>query len=316
MDTHASEGAAAENPAVCAWELLSIEVGAAAVEALSACFEQCGACAITLRGGDPGEHLITGTRADGVWSSTVVTGMFPDGAALTPILRAAQRALGLSEPPRYTLERVAARNWQDQLRANFPAMCFAGRLWVRPSWAPRPRDACAEIVLDPGLAFGTGAHASTALCLDWLCGELDLSGARVVDYGCGSGILAIAAARLGAAKAWAIDNDPAACAVAARNACDNGLAGRIEISGLDRLPHACADVLIANMFLDMLVALAPRFAVLLRPGGKMFLSGLLDTQIQTCRDAFAGAFEFACVRRRGEWIGLYARRRPRSAPPR
>jgi len=176
-------------------------------------------------------------------------------------------------------------------------MRFGRRLWVIPGGQTAAlADGDVAVELDPGLAFGTGTHATTALCLEWL-DSLDLAGRRVIDVGCGSGILAIAALKLGAAHAVAIDHDPQALLATRENAARNGVADRLTVLGADVPPPAPAAVVVANILAGTLVELAPQIAAMVRPGGLLALSGILADQVSAVaaayvrpgRSAFPGA---------------------------
>jgi ribosomal protein L11 methyltransferase len=186
-------------------------------------------------------------------------------------------------------------------------MRFGRRLWVCPSEAPAPEDAEAVVVrLDPGLAFGTGTHPTTALCLQML-DAMPLDGRTMIDYGCGSGILGIAALKLGAARVVAVDLDPQALVATRDNALRNAVADRLEIQDVPpRLePASCV---FANILADPLIELAPVLSSACCPGADLFLSGLLKTQAYAVRAAYGASFAIVQVIERGDWCGIHARR--------
>ncbi|MCD6679109.1 MAG: 50S ribosomal protein L11 methyltransferase [Burkholderiaceae bacterium] len=189
-------------------------------------------------------------------------------------------------PTEIELDRLDDQDWVQATQRQFDAFPVGNRLWITPTWhasvqpVPQPR---ASIVLDPGLAFGTGSHPTTRLCLEWLDENLH-AGDTVIDYGCGSGILAIAAARLGARSVAGIDIDPQALAAAARNAADNGVAIELRSSG-DAMPTP-ADVVVANILANPLRVLAPLLETLVAPGGRLVLAGLLDRQAEEIARCF------------------------------
>jgi len=176
-----------------------------------------------------------------------------------------------------------------------------------PSAYAPPDPAAVNIRLDPGLAFGTGTHPTTALCLEWLDG-MDLKGKQLVDYGCGSGILAIAAARLGASRIWAVDHDPQALAATRDNARRNQVEAHVQIGLPEILPAAAVDAVLANILAAPLIQLAPRLAALIKPSGALVLSGILSGQDREVRAAYAPWFRFGRGARREEWRRLDARR--------
>jgi ribosomal protein L11 methyltransferase len=162
-------------------------------------------------------------------------------------------------------------------------------------------------MLDPGLAFGTGTHPTTALCLEWLDAQ-DLHDKSVIDYGCGSGILAIAAAKLGARRIWAVDYDPQALTATANNAGANDVDRHISIHAPEALPEVTADVLLANILFGPLLELAPRFARLVRPGGKLVLSGILNDQTSALMEKYGAWFNMEPATTREEWVRLSGQR--------
>ncbi|HEV2110560.1 MAG TPA: 50S ribosomal protein L11 methyltransferase, partial [Gammaproteobacteria bacterium] len=171
-----------------------------------------------------------------------------------------------------------------------------------------PDPQAVNLLLDPGLAFGTGTHATTALCLEWLDGAA-LAGAAVIDYGCGSGILSIAAARLGAKYVLAVDHDPQALTATRDNAERNGVAPLIRASPPEALPDNHADLLLANILAGPLVNLAPLFARRLKPGGRLVLSGILGSQEQELRQAYAPHFDSFETVKKDDWLRITAIRR-------
>lgn len=296
------------------WQQITIEVGADAVERLSECFEVLGALSVSLRSSGSGEPLIAGVDGESLWSRTQLSGLFPASSPRDLILAAASDVLGLAGPPAYAISTIEAQDWTQTLQAAFKPRCFGGRLWVCPSWSQLTGDeAWPRIILDPGMAFGTGAHATTAMCLEWLCDQPDLAGTRLIDYGCGSGILAIAAAKLGAGEVWALDKDPLACEVAAHNVVQNDVADIVSVHASDELQADSAHMLIANIFLDALLGLAPRLGALLKARGKLLLAGITATQTELCRAAYLETFDVRAPITREDWVCLPAERRSREA---
>jgi len=205
---------------------------------------------------------------------------------------------------------IEDRAWEREWLADFHAMHFGRRLWVCPHHETVADRDAVVVRLDPGLAFGTGTHATTALCLEWLDGHLR-PGERVVDYGCGSGILALAAVALGAPRAWAFDIDPQALVATRDNAERNGVADRIETcESAAQLPRD-ADVLLANILAGPLCELAPGFAKLMRPGARLVLSGLLEEQAGEVMAAQRPWFDIHVAGVRDGWVALSGVRLPR-----
>jgi len=200
------------------------------------------------------------------------------------------------------------KDWTRAWMESFAPMQFGRRLWIVPTTHTPPEPDAVNIRLDPGLAFGTGTHPTTALCLEWLDG-LNLAGKRVVDFGCGSGILAVAALKLGAASAVAIDNDPQALLATRENAVRNGVADRLIVQS-DKAAHppAC-DVLLANILLPPLISLAPLLQSLVLHGGVAAFSGMLAGQEAEFMPAYAATFKELAVTQRGDWIRISGTRR-------
>ncbi|MDE2070846.1 MAG: 50S ribosomal protein L11 methyltransferase [Gammaproteobacteria bacterium] len=243
------------------------------------------------------------------WPNTQLSALFPadsDPDALRAVLAAA-----LGRLPSHRFMQLADRNWEREWLRDFKPMRFGRRLWIVPSAYALPDPGAVNVRLDPGLAFGTGTHPTTALCLEWL-DAADLAGRSVLDYGCGSGILAIAAALLGAARVRAVDNDPQALAATHENALRNRVDAQIEISPPDSLPAAAMDVVLANILAAPLIELAPRFAASVKAGGELVLSGILSDQDSEVHTAYAPWFRFGPGAQREGWRRVDARRKPES----
>jgi ribosomal protein L11 methyltransferase len=220
---------------------------------------------------------------------------------------AAALAQALPDTPAPCFEVLPDKAWEREWLKDFKPMRFGRRLWVCPGGLPAGDPGAVRIELDPGLAFGTGTHPTTALCLEWLDAQ-DVAGRQVVDYGCGSGILAIAAARLGAASVLAMDIDPQALIATQENAGRNDVAARIAVTGDPALAAGSADLLLANILAGPLVDLAPRFARAVRTDGRLALSGLLLEQAGTVTAAYRPWFDIATTATRDGWALLAGRR--------
>lgn len=263
------------------------------------CFEQAGALAISFTAGEADRlvfDLLDDTRP--LWSVCEVTGLFNADANLDSIEKLFSNSAVIPLHGRVTT--LQDRNWQDSYRQQFQPQKFGNNLYVCPTLEAVPDGVEHVIRLDPGMAFGTGNHATTALCLEWLAGSDAVAGATVLDYGCGSGILSIAAAKLGAAQVTAIDIDSVALEVSQDNASLNGLANLITTDPATICGRRY-DVIVANILLEPLVALAPNFAQHLVPGGQIVLSGILRGQITDLLAAYTGAFKIQTQRQLEEW---------------
>lgn len=211
--------------------------------------------------------------------------------------------------PDYSLERLEDQDWERSWMDNFQPMRFGRRLWIVPSWHSAPEPDAVNLLLDPGLAFGTGTHPTTALCLQWLDAE-PLEGKRLIDFGCGSGILAIAALLLGAREAVGTDIDPQAIDASRDNAQRNGIeAARLALYLPEQMPDSPADVVVANILAGPLVQLAPRLISLVAPGGRLALSGILAEQADEVCQAYADAVDLDPVAEHDGWVRISGRRR-------
>lgn len=244
-----------------------------------------------------------------LWDAVVVVGLFTADSDMDAIVEFLGEQLGEAMPSA-KVELLEDKDWERAWMDNYHPMQFGDRLWVCPSWREPPEPNAVNLLLDPGLAFGTGTHATTALCLQWLDG-LDLAGKTVIDYGCGSGILAIAALLLGAREAWCVDNDPQALISTRNNAEHNGVADRVHVCLPEDFPaEITADVVVANILAGPLVELAPVLSARCRPGGVLALSGLIRPQVDDVREAYDPTFDMDGLAIRDEdWCRLSGTRR-------
>jgi ribosomal protein L11 methyltransferase len=259
------------------WLQLKLQTSPEQAPRLSDLLSAAGAMAVTLEDAADEPLYEPPPGSQPLWSHATLSGLFEAAVDVQAVLDELRAELGGTALPPFRVEALEQRDWQRECQQHFQPRCFGDRLWVCPSWHEPPESAGITVRLDPGLAFGTGSHPTTALCLEWLAGA-DIAEASVIDYGCGSGILAIAAAKLGAAEVWAVDIDPQALQATADNARANGVAASIRAVPPEALPALQAQVLVANILAGPLVALAPRFAQLVRTGGRIALSGILAEQ--------------------------------------
>jgi ribosomal protein L11 methyltransferase len=299
------------------WLQISFDIAQEQAELIEAALENAGALAVTL--GDAGDEpqLEPPPGSMPLWQGVRLTALFEDDAEARTKVEALAAALAPQAlaPPR--IEQVADRAWERVWLDEFAPARFGRRLWVCPrGQMPDPVQTGPDTVvvaLDPGLAFGTGHHATTALCLEWL-DAADLANKTMLDYGCGSGILAIAALRLGAARAIAVDHDPQALEATRANALENGVADRLQVLLPEALGPIQADVLIANILAQPLVDLAPRLTDLVAPGGALALSGILQDQVARVAAAYGAGFDLFPPRVLEDWALIAGRRRdPRRA---
>jgi len=242
-----------------------------------------------------------------LWAANRVTGLFADDANVTDVVANVRKAVDRDDLP-FEFDRLNDSDWAHSWREHVRPLAIAENLWVVPSWHSPPNPSATNVILDPGLAFGTGTHPTTQLCLAWLASQ-PLMDCTVIDYGCGSGILAIAALKLGASRAIAVDVDPIALEVSRENAARNGVLDRLVTCLPDALaPGRAAPIVLANILSETLIALAPELTGRLEPGGRLALSGVLETQADEVATAYAHAMTLASAKR-DEWILLTGTRK-------
>ncbi len=286
-----------------AWWQLEMQIPASAAAEVEIQLLAAGADAVTFLELDDREAIFTEGH---LWQISQCQGLF---AASTHTEADIFQLIDASEWQKFTptIVALADQDWVTRTQAEFPARQF-GRLWVVPSWDQAPANATYRLYLDPGQAFGTGAHPTTSLCLHFLERQVQ-AGNCVLDYGCGSGILAIAALLLGAEQAYGVDTDPTALRVATSNADQNQVAQHLHLSlpGETQLPEV--DILVANILADPLYHLAPILAAHTKIGGWIALSGILQHQEDQIRSAYAPYFTIAAPQHEEDWSLLYGQRK-------
>lgn len=235
------------------------------------------------------------------WTNSVVRVLFESVQSSALAATELRKLKGLNN---IVETKITASGWLDRWKSSWVPMRFSGGLCVCPSWLEAPADVRYLLTIDPGQAFGTGTHETTALCLNWLGSHVSLSNFTVVDYGCGSGILSMAAALLGAKTVTAIDIDPLALSVSSSNICDNKLEDRVAcVSDVVDIPRG-ADLLIANILMQPLIELESSFAALIKPGGEIVLSGLLRTQVEEIKEVYSNNFRLSSSSEQNGWALL------------
>ena len=292
------------------WLELSLTLHAAQQESVEAALEDLGALSITLADADadtPDERAIfePGVGQTPLWNDIVLQALFSADVDRAGLVHALADLVPELAPDRIAFRDVADQDWTRAWMDQFQPMRFGRRLWIYPWNAEPPAgdDDAIIVRLDPGLAFGTGTHPTTALCLEWL-DAADLSGKTVIDYGCGSGVLAIAAIKLGAARVVCVDNDEQALVATRDNAERNGVGDKVDLYTPDAMPAAAAGVLVANILAGPLHDLAPLFAQLLNRGAAIALSGILRGQEGELLSRYAEWFDELSVDARGDWIRI------------
>lgn len=243
------------------------------------------------------------------WTNTVVVGLFDAEHPMDKVVKQLEQVSFFKDGVDYKLEQLEDKDWEREWMDNFHPIKFGSRLWVCPSWRDIPDPTAVNVMLDPGLAFGTGTHPTTALCMQWLDATIEPQ-QTVVDFGCGSGILGIAALKLGAKRVIGVDIDPQAIEASTANAKRNNVAGQIELYlPKDQPSNFQADVVVANILAGPLAELKQVISSYVKPGGKLALSGILESQAQSVIDAYSDEFSFEPIAVQEEWVRLSAQKR-------
>ncbi len=277
-----------------AWLTLTVTADAQHADSLSEALLQLGALSVDLHDADadtPQEQAMFGEPGETVaqcWPHNRITALFSDDTNIDAIMRQAAHAIGLDQPPAYSIATLADNDWVRLTQAQFNPIRISPRLWIVPTWHTPSDPAAINITLDPGLAFGTGSHPTTRLCLRWLDDNIK-GGESVLDYGCGSGILAIAALKLGASSAIGVDVEAQAVQSSRDNAAANHVAAKFYLP--DAAPKQQADIVVANILTNPLKVLAPLLAGATRPGGRIVLSGILSAQAGDVMDIYRQWFD-------------------------
>ncbi len=268
---------------------------------LSDALSEMGALAVTLQDAEDQPIYAPGVGEPTLWDHIILSALFEENTDIPEILSTLQNQFSALPTKNATVELIADQSWEHTWKDDFKAQCYQNKLWVYPSWdlpADRPTQ---SLILDPGLAFGTGKHPTTQMCLTWLAENIH-DQSLIIDYGCGSGILAIAALKLGAKKALAVDNDPQALTATRSNAEINAISNQqLETYLPEDLPSTQADILIANILATPLIELSYTFSTLLKPNAKIVLSGILNDQVPQILEAYSSWITLHPTNIKGDW---------------
>lgn len=286
------------------WIQLRLQANEETAEKYSDWLSACGAQAVTFIDAKdtpiyeplPGDEVV-------YWSNTIVMGLYDASHDMDKVISYLKGIHPEQEQMRYKLEQLEDKDWEREWMDNFHPMKFGERLWICPSWRDVPEPDAVNVMLDPGLAFGTGTHPTTALCLTWLDG-LDLEGKTVVDFGCGSGILSLAALKLGAKEVIGIDIDPQALQASRENAKRNGVEDRLKLYLPKDQPDYQAEVVVANILAGPLRELAPTIISFAAPNADLALSGVLESQAQELQTIYGQWCNMQPVAVKDEWVRL------------
>ncbi|WP_448217986.1 50S ribosomal protein L11 methyltransferase [Endozoicomonas sp. 2B-B] len=285
------------------WIQIKLDTSSDHAEELEDLLLEAGASAVTLQDGKDQPLFEPEPGSTPLWQHTMVIGLFDAHKDMDAVVEHIQTQYQQSPFPDHKVEIVEDKDWEREWMTHFVPMQFGTKLWVCPSWKEIPEPDAINLMLDPGLAFGTGTHPTTALCLEWLEKQESLENQSVIDYGCGSGILAIAALLLGAKTVTGVDLDPQALEATIDNAERNKIAPeKLKVYLPDQAPKDSADVVIANILAGPLVELAPTLASYLDNGGKIALSGILSKQQDIIVSTYSQWFELEPAMHHEDWI--------------
>jgi ribosomal protein L11 methyltransferase len=289
------------------WSSVTLETDAAHADALADALLDAGAISVSIEDAQAGTVLETpqfgepGSPATPLWDDSRVVALFAPSADLPERIDAAALAVGLPRTPPICYTEVAEQDWVRLTQSQFDPIQISAKLWIVPSWHSAPDPGAINLELDPGLAFGTGSHPTTRLCLEWLEQNIQ-PGITLLDYGCGSGILGIAALKLGAGQVLGVDIDPAALTAAADNAVRNHVTLTLAHSAEPLATRF--DCVVANILTNPLMLLAPLLSSRLKPGGRLALSGVLETQATQVIAAYAPFLPLHIGAEQEGWVRL------------
>ena len=291
------------------WLQLTLECNKDHAEQLSELLEQFGAISVSLSAVSEGEIYGNGVvDVTELWERTRVCALLHVDTDMDTMLICLRDRVGINNILHHQINLIKDKDWFNEFKQGQGPLCFGDRFCICPSWCDPPADIKHHLFLDPGLAFGSGTHDTTALCLEWLVRH-EIANKCVIDFGCGSGILALAALKLGADRAYAVDIDPQALRSTTANAEYNGLSEKITVSYPGETELPVSDILLANILLKPLQESASEFARLVRTGGDIILSGILAVQAEDCLAAYKTWFNMESPIFRQEWTLIQGTRK-------
>ncbi len=291
------------------WQQLKVRLLPAAVDSCEDIVFALGALSVSYLDAEDQPVFQIEPGSTPLWDEIFLCALFNLHTDMQGIIDALKQSASAEFIQQFSITTIQDQDWKSVWIADFKPMLFGRRLWICPSWTKPPVPTAVNILLDPGLAFGTGTHATTALCLEWL-DQADLGNRCVIDYGCGSGVLAIAAVLLGASDVRAVDNDPQAITASETNRDHNHIPPeKLPCYLPEDMPQQKAEVIIANILAAPLHELAELFASLLQHGGEVVLSGLIENQIDDLIRRYSSWFDMESPVLRDGWVRLVGRRR-------
>lgn len=291
------------------WQQLKVRLSPPAVDSCEDIVFALGALSVSYLDAEDQPVFQIEIGSTPLWDEIFLCALFNLNTNMQGVIDALKQSASAEYIQQFSITAIQDQDWKSVWIADFKPMRFGRRLWICPSWTKPPVPTAVNILLDPGLAFGTGTHATTALCLEWL-DQAELGKRRVIDYGCGSGVLAIAAVLLGASDVRAVDNDPQAITASETNRDHNHIPpAKLPCFLPDDMPREKADVIIANILAAPLHELAELFASLLPQGGEVVLSGLIENQVDDLMHRYSSWFDMESPVLRDGWARLTGRRR-------
>jgi ribosomal protein L11 methyltransferase len=286
-----------------AWQQITVITDEQTAPEVAELFSDLGAVSVTYMDAEDEPVYEPAIGETKIWSNTQVIALFELDADFEVVAERVRRTFGATQLRDWRMEKIEDQAWERAWMEYYQPMKFGDKLWVCPTGQEQHEPGTVCMLLDPGLAFGTGTHPTTALCLEWLARH-DLTGKTVIDYGCGSGILAVAAVLLGAKEAHAVDIDPQALTATLSNAEKNAVQDRIKVYLPEQLPAMQADIVLANILAKPLCELSERISALVKSGGALVLSGILAEQTAQVADAYTTAVELNAPAQQEDWIRL------------
>ncbi|MGJ0516673.1 MAG: 50S ribosomal protein L11 methyltransferase [Methylomicrobium sp.] len=286
-----------------AWQQITVITDEQTAPEIAELFSDLGAVSVTYMDAEDEPVYEPAIGETKIWSNTQVIALYELDANLESVTTRVRQTFGATQLRDWRQEQIEDQAWERAWMQYYQPMKFGGKLWVCPTGQEQREQGTVCMLLDPGLAFGTGTHPTTALCLEWLAVH-DLAGKTVIDYGCGSGILAVAAVLLGAKEAHAVDIDPQALTATLSNAEKNAVQDKIKVYLPEQLPKMQADIVLANILAKPLCELSERISALVKSGGALVLSGILAEQTTQVADAYRSSIELNAPAQQEDWIRL------------
>jgi ribosomal protein L11 methyltransferase len=286
-----------------AWQQITVITDEQTAPEIAELFSDLGAVSVTYMDAEDEPVYEPAIGETKIWSNTQVIALYELDANLESVTTRVRQTFGATQLRDWHQELIEDQAWERAWMEYYQPMKFGGKLWVCPTGQEQLEQGTVCMLLDPGLAFGTGTHPTTALCLEWLAVH-DLAGKIVIDYGCGSGILAVAAVLLGAKEAHAVDIDPQALTATLSNAEKNAVQDKIKVYLPEQLPKMQADIVLANILAKPLCELSERISALVKSGGALVLSGILAEQTTQVADAYRSSIELNAPAQQEDWIRL------------